>query len=147
MLEGKRLQRSIVCRLTEWRRRHSRAGTCPGAAHGILSVTHPEELRCPAARTPPKSCTLPPPPQQALLATSAKQREARRYEDAEAGRYRPAAPAAALQGGDATAVAAEVDKARGRQERIAAAVRGLSGEPGVAPQLERVLAHAAVLCE
>ncbi|KAL4448619.1 hypothetical protein ABPG75_005838 [Micractinium tetrahymenae] len=84
---------------------------------------------------------------KALVATSAKQREAKRYEDAEAGRYKPAAPAAALQGGGGAALAAEVDKARGRQERIAAAVKGLAGEPGAAPQLERVLAHAAVLCE
>lgn len=84
---------------------------------------------------------------QALVATSAKQREAKRYEDAEAGRYRPAVPAASLQGGDAATLAAEVEKARARHERLAAAVRGLAAEEGAAPQLGRVLAHAAVLCE
>lgn len=91
---------------------------------------------------PPTAAPLPPLQptphrHQALLATSAKQREARRYEEAVAGRYRPAAPAAA----------AELEKARGRQERLVGAVRGLSGELGVALQMERVLAHAAELGE
>lgn len=98
------------------------------------------------------------------MATAAKQREAKRYEDAEAGRYKPAAPTAALQAGTA-GLAAELERARGRQERIKAAVEGLAAgsatstglddvSPGagasavpaaVAPQLQRALAHVAVL--
>ena len=89
-------------------------------------------------------------PLQALVATSLKQKEARRYEEAEAGRYKPSAPAAALQGG-AAALAAEAERARGKQERLRAAVAGVAAaEAGawgpaaaaVVSQLERLLAHA-----
>jgi hypothetical protein len=88
---------------------------------------------------------------QALVSTALKQREAKRYEDAIAGRYKPAAPAA-LAAADAqaavAAIEAEADKARRKQERLRAAVEGLAAaEPVAAPQLERALAHAAALEE
>ena len=96
------------------------------------------------------------PAPQALVATSLKQKEARQYEEAEAGRYKPSGQAAALQG-DAAALAAEAERARSRQERLRAAVEGVAaveagaGGPAAAvvvSQLERVLAHAAaVQCE
>jgi hypothetical protein len=97
------------------------------------------------------------PPLKALVVTSLKQKEARRYEEAETGRYKPSAPAAALQGG-AAALEAEAERARSKQERLRATVAGVAaaeagaGGPAAAAvvsQLERVLAHeaAAAQCE
>lgn len=79
------------------------------------------------------------------MATALRQQEARRLEDTAAGRYRPAAPAALAQG-DAAALGAEGERERRKQERLVAAVAGVAAEaPAAAPQLERVLAHAAAV--
>lgn len=90
---------------------------------------------------------------QVLVATTLRQKEAKRYEEAEAGRYRPAAPAA-LAGGQAPeqAIAAEAERVRQKHERLRAAVAGAAADEaavaaGAAPGLERALAHAAALIE
>lgn len=86
------------------------------------------------------------------MATALKQKEAKRYEEVEAGRYKLAVVATAT-GGDATVVlAAEAAKARQKQERLVAAVAGLAAAEAAAggstaPQLSRVLAHAVALGE
>jgi hypothetical protein len=87
---------------------------------------------------------------QALVATSLKQREARRYEDVVAGRYKPAAAtltAADQGGGDlAAALAAETERAQLKQDKLQAAVQRVAAEEAAArPTLERVLAHAAAM--
>ncbi|PRW44941.1 Coiled-coil domain-containing 40 isoform C [Chlorella sorokiniana] len=60
---------------------------------------------------------------KALVATTLRQKEAKRYEEAEAGRYMPAAPAA-LAGGEAAAaaIAAEAERAQQKQDRLRAAM-------------------------
>ena len=84
------------------------------------------------------------------MATSLKQREAKRYEEALAGRYKPALPAAASQGEEAAAaaLAAEMERAQRKQELLRAAVEGLAAaEAAAGPQLERALAHVAALSD
>ncbi|KAI3426120.1 hypothetical protein D9Q98_008499 [Chlorella vulgaris] len=87
---------------------------------------------------------------KALVATSLKQREARRYEDVVAGRYKPAAAtltAPEQGGGDlAAALAAETERAQLKQDKLQAAVQRVAAEEAAArPALERVLAHAAAM--
>lgn len=87
------------------------------------------------------------------MATTLRQKEARCYEEAEAGRYKPAAPAA-FPGSEApeAAIAAEAERARQKQERLRSAVAGAAADEatvaaGAAPGLERALAHAAALVD
>ena len=69
---------------------------------------------------------------QALLQTAAAHSNARWYEEAAAGKLAPREPAERLM--------AELARAAARQERIAAALQGLSdSKPDLAPGLERVL--------
>lgn len=75
-------------------------------------------------------------PPQALVDTQAKQKEAKRYEDGVAGRYK-------LHAADPVALAAELERAKARQERVRAVVEGLAAATDeLQPQLRRVLAHA-----
>lgn len=85
------------------------------------------------------------------MGTALKQREAKRYEEALDGRYKPAARAALSADDSQAAVAAieaEADKAWRKQERLRAVVEGLAvAEPAAAAHLERGLAYAAALEE
>ena len=76
---------------------------------------------------------------QALVATQARQREAQRLEEAAGGKYK-------LHVGEASALPAELDKARRKQERVRGVVAGLAeAQAELAPALRRVLAHAAAV--
>lgn len=136
---------------------------CAAAAHRLHACAPLPPSVCPTHPSPDPLARPPRLPQQALVATALKQREGQRWEAAEAGRYKllavaagagsGAAAAEGAGGGDPAALlAAEVDKARQKQARLRAAVAGVAAAEaaaggGTAPQLARVLAHAAALCE
>ncbi|GAB4817322.1 hypothetical protein N2152v2_004368 [Parachlorella kessleri] len=70
---------------------------------------------------------------QVLMATKARQKEAKRYEEVEAGKYK-------LHVAQSAALPAELEKAQQKQEKIKAVVRGLlDSEQELQGQLHRVL--------
>lgn len=76
---------------------------------------------------------------QALVCTQAKQKETKRLEDAAAGKYK-------LHVADPAALAAELEKAQAKQQRVRAVVEQLAEkERELLPQLQRVLVHASAV--
>jgi hypothetical protein len=87
-------------------------------------------------RFPRPEYLSPVPPVQALVSTQAKQKEAKRYEEVEAGKYK-------MHVTDPGALPAELEKAQQKQERVKAVVQALAQtELELQPQLQRVLVLA-----